>query len=100
MLQINVSTAFLIVLLTGFEPVIFAVRGRRPRPLDDRSLNQIFLVRHAGNFLVMVFAEASTIPSCAANAMLLGHPRPLDDRSLKLKYLPLLNGCFCQKVNF
>ena len=26
-----------LVLLTGFEPAIFAVRGRCPEPLDDRS---------------------------------------------------------------
>ncbi len=26
------------VLLAGFEPAVFAVRGRRPRPLDDRSI--------------------------------------------------------------
>jgi hypothetical protein len=26
-----------VVLRTGFEPAIFAVRGRCPKPLDDRS---------------------------------------------------------------
>ena len=26
------------VTLTGFEPVISAVRGQRPRPLDDKAI--------------------------------------------------------------
>ena len=30
---------FKLVARTGFEPVIFAVKGRCPKPLDERAIN-------------------------------------------------------------
>ena len=36
--RMNPAGLILLVLRTGFEPAIFAVRGRCPEPLDDRSV--------------------------------------------------------------
>ncbi len=36
--RMNPGGLILLVLRTGFEPAIFAVRGRCPEPLDDRSV--------------------------------------------------------------
>ena len=36
--KFNMSNLFLLVAHTGFEPVISALRGRCPRPLDECAL--------------------------------------------------------------
>jgi hypothetical protein len=34
---ISLKTIALLVARTGFEPVVSALRGRRPKPLDERA---------------------------------------------------------------
>jgi hypothetical protein len=40
-----------LALRMGFEPMIFAVKGRCPKPLDERSTMHIHLLKSMANFL-------------------------------------------------
>jgi hypothetical protein len=42
---ISLKTIALLVARTGFEPVVSALRGRRPKPLDERACVIIYLTK-------------------------------------------------------
>ena len=64
-----------LVLPIGFEPTISALRGRRPKPLDDGSICE--RLRRALNQLVLPIGFEPTISALRGR-----RPKPLDDGSV------------------
>ena len=41
---------------TGIEPVIFGMKARRPRPLDDGAYNFVFIIKNNKNLAISIIA--------------------------------------------
>ena len=71
------ASAAHLVAPTGFEPATFALRGRRPKPLDDGA------IKKAAKHVAWVSLVAPTGFEPATFALRGRRPKPLDDGAIK-----------------